>query len=162
MGSDASKSGVLADILSRERASGFQDKTVIGGLDRFVQRWSDELAPLLGEITSYSILTPRQRERWAASALDRLSGLPASDVEGAKSTRVTASRPQRRSLSEEDGLDRLPRVGAQTVARLKRMGLERVGDLIYHFPNRHNDFANMTKVSSSSRVNSWPSSFFAR
>ena len=147
MGSDASKSGVLADILRRERATGFQDKTVIGGLDRFIQRWSDELAPLLGEITSYSILTPRQRERWAASALDRLSGLPASDVESAKPTRVTASRPKRRSLSKEDSLDRLPRVGAQTVAKLKRMGLERVGDLIYHFPNRHNDFANMTKVS---------------
>ena len=147
MGSDASKSGVLADILRRERAAGFQDKTVIGGLDRFVQRWSDELAPLLGEITSYSILTPRQRERWAASALDRLSGLPASDVESAKPTRVTASRPQRRSLSKEDSLDRLPRVGAQTVARLKRMGLERVGDLIYHFPNRHNDFSKITKIS---------------
>ena len=105
MGSDASKSGVLADILRRERATGFQDKTVIGGLDRFVQRWSDELVPLLGEITSYSILTPRQRERWAASALDRLSGLLASDVESAKPTRVMASRPKRRLLSKEDSLD---------------------------------------------------------
>ena len=147
MVSDASKSGVLADILKRERATGFQDRTVIGGLDRFVQRWSNELAPLLGELTSYSILTPRQRERWVASALDRLSGLPASHVESAKPTRVAASRPKRRTLSKEDSLDRLPRVGSQTVAKLKRMGLERVGDLLYLFPNRHNDFANMTKVS---------------
>ncbi len=147
MVSDASKSGVLADILKRERATGFQDRTVIGGLDRFVQRWSDELAPLLGDLTSYSILTPRQRERWAASALDRLSGLSASHVESAKPTRVAASRPKRRMLSKEDSLDRLPRVGGQTVAKLKRMGLERVGDLLYLFPNRHNDFAKITKVS---------------
>ncbi len=150
MGSDASKSGVLADILRRERATGFQDKTVIGGLDRFVRRWSDELAPVLGELTSYSILTPLQRERWAASALDRLSGSPDSYVESAKVTppgRAAASESKRRLLSKEDGLDRLPRVGSQTVAKLKKMGVERVGDLLYLFPNRHNDFANMTKVS---------------
>ena len=149
MASDGSKSGILRDILRQEWANGFQDSTVIGGLDRFVQRWSDELAPVLGELTSYSILTPLQRERWAASALDRLSGLSDSHVDSAKVTppgRVAASESKRRLLSKKDGLDRLPRVGRQTVAKLKRMGLERVGDLLYLFPNRHNDFASMTKI----------------
>ena len=147
MGSNASKSGVLADILKRERATGFQDRTVIGGLDRFVQRWSDELGPLLGDLTSYSKLTPRQREGWAASALDRLSGQSVSHVESAEPTRIAAGRPKRRLLSKEDSLDRLPRVGGQTLTKLKRMGLERVGDLLYLFPNRHNDFAKITKIS---------------
>ncbi|MCH8207170.1 MAG: DNA helicase RecG, partial [Chloroflexi bacterium] len=153
MASESSKPGLLGDILRQEQANGFQDSTVIGGLDRFVQRWTEELAPVLGELTSYSILTPVQREKWAVSALEKLSAAPGSGTRSSRGVRVKPP-PRRRPasktrtrLSLDDELTRLRGVQNQTVARLKRLGLETVGDLIYLFPNRHNDFANILKIS---------------
>lgn len=153
MASESSKPGLLGDILRQERVNGFQDSTVIGGLDRFMQRWAEELAPLLGEFTSYSILTPLQREKWVASALDKISD--DTDAQSRSKKGVQAQRAPRRSsaskirarLSLNDELTRLPGVQAQTVARLKRLGVDRVGGLVYLFPNRHNDFANILKIS---------------
>ena len=153
MASESSKPGLLGDILRQEQANGFQDSTVIGGLDRFVQRWAEELTPVLGELTSYSILTPLQREKWAVSALERISAAEGSDPR--RSRGVRAKPPPRRKpasktrtgLSLDDELTRLRGVHGQTIARLKRLGLETVGDLIYLFPNRHNDFANILKIS---------------
>ena len=153
MASESSKPGLLGDILRQEQANGFQDSTVIGGLDRFVQRWVEELTPVLGELTSYSILTPLQREKWAVSALERISAAPGS---GTRSSRGGGAKPPprrrpasktRTRLSLDDELTRLRGVHGQTVARLKKLGLETVGDLIYLFPNRHNDFANILKIS---------------
>ena len=153
MASESSKPGLLGDILRQEQANGFLDSTVIGGLDRFVQRWAQDLTPILGELTSYSILTPLQREKWAGSALDKIPGGSAAQSRTTKggqakrsSRRSSATKtPTRLSLGDE--LTRLPGVRGQTVARLQRLGLEKVGDLIYLFPNRHNDFANILKIS---------------
>ena len=64
-----SKLQSLGKILRQERTGGFQDTTVIGGLDRFLQRWAAELAPVLGEFSSYSVLTKTQREEWTAAGL---------------------------------------------------------------------------------------------
>ena len=60
-----SKMDSLEKILRQEKSRGFQDTTVIGGLDRFIQRWSDELQTVLEDQVSYSVLTPPQREDWA-------------------------------------------------------------------------------------------------
>ena len=43
-----SKLESLAKILHQEKENGFRDSTVVGGLDRFLDRWADELRPLLG------------------------------------------------------------------------------------------------------------------
>ena len=123
------------------------------GWTGFVQRWAEELTPVLGELTSYSILTPLQREKWAVSALERISAVPGS---GTRSSRGGRAKPPprrrpasktRTRLSLDDELTRLRGVHGQTVVRLKKLGLETVGDLIYLFPNRHNDFANILKIS---------------
>ena len=76
---DDSKREALQKILSRERADGFQDTTVIGGLDRFLQRWAGELEPAVGERGSYSVLTPPQRKRWSDEVMARLG-----DADGAR------------------------------------------------------------------------------
>ena len=39
----------LTKILELEDANGFADKAVVGGLDRFLQRWAESLAPFLGQ-----------------------------------------------------------------------------------------------------------------
>ena len=53
-----SKLESLSKILRQEKADGFQDTTVMGGLDKFLQLGADELEPVLGKLGSYSILTP--------------------------------------------------------------------------------------------------------
>ena len=136
----------LRKILSQERASGYQDLTVIGGLDRFLQHWAEELEPVLGGAGSYSILTPLQREEWAGTVGPRLRTADAADATPSKPARPRAPRrvppvPLDTAVSDLKG------VAKQTLPKLKRLGLQKVEDLVYHFPHRHNDFAQMSKVS---------------
>ena len=153
-----SKLDSLGRILRQERTNGFKDTVVIGGLDLFLQRWADELSPILGEPGSYSILTSSQRQKWADSVLPLL--VPAADSNaGPVSRRKAANRPTQPkkpnarsktrpapTISREDDVIRLKGVSTQNVAKLKRLGVHKVGDLVYLFPHRHNDFANIRKV----------------
>ena len=154
MAFDSSKLESLRKILSQEEASGFQDSTVIGGLDRFLQRWAEELAPALGEFKSYSVLTSSDRASWSAAVTERmLGGSPAGADEGADRNR-TKGRPKKRAkttisgtLSLDAEVTRLKGVSKQNLSKLKRLGVETVRDLVYLFPHRHNDFASIRKVS---------------
>ena len=66
-------------ILKLEESHGFDDKAVLGGLDRFVERWSVEMASralkdakfLLEE--SYDSMSRELRARWVAEWLEDLS-----------------------------------------------------------------------------------------
>ena len=136
----------LRKILAQERASGYQDLTVIGGLDRFLQHWAEELEPVLRGAGSYSILTPLQREEWAGTVGPRLRADGAADAKPSKRARPRAPRrvppvPLDTAVSDLKG------VAKQTLPKLKRLGLQKVEDLVYHFPLRHNDFAQIGKVS---------------
>lgn len=150
MSSPISKLDLLSAILQQEQQKDFRDSIVIGGLDRFIQRWANDLSPILGNLTSYSILTPVQRKNWASTVLKKIS-----DSQGVTTiTKVPGEqRSTRRSrnrkptiLSIDDPLTRLSRVRVETVKKLGRLGMEKIGDLVYLFPNRHNDFANILKI----------------
>ena len=136
----------LLKILVQERASGYQDATVIGGLDRFLQHWAKELEPVLRGVGSYSVLTPLQREEWARAVGPRLR-------EGAEDAPKPARRAKPRAprrvppVPLDTALSDLKGFAKQTLSKMKRLGLQTVEDLVYHFPLRHNDFARMTKVS---------------
>ena len=56
---------VLRKILAKEDEGGYEDRAVIGGLDRFLGRHADELRSSLGEIRPYSVLTSAERRSWA-------------------------------------------------------------------------------------------------
>ena len=136
----------LRKILAQERASGYQDLTVIGGLDRFLQHWAEELEPVLRGAGSYSILTPLQREEWAGTVGPRLRAGGEDEPKPSKRARPRAPRrvppvPLDTAVSDLKG------VAKQTLPKLKRLGLQKVEDLVYHFPHRHNDFAQIGKVS---------------
>ena len=154
MVSDHSKLESLGRILRQEKASGFQDSAVIGGLDRFLQRWAKELKPALGGFDSYFELTPLGREKWAVGVLallqpsaDSRANAPFQRSGARATTRRDTSRRLALKLSLDDGVRRLRGVSTQNLPRLKRLGVEKVRDLIYLFPHRHNDFANIRKVS---------------
>jgi ATP-dependent DNA helicase RecG len=44
-------------------------------------------------------------------------------------------------------IEELPRVGPQYQKRLKRLGIKTVGQLLFHFPHRYEDFSNVVSVS---------------
>ena len=58
---NAERATSLYNILRRERERGFDDRAVIGGLDAFLQRFSDDLAAYIGDSTPYSGMSPEQR-----------------------------------------------------------------------------------------------------
>ncbi len=144
----------LRKILLQEKATGFKDSTVMGGMDRFLQRWAVDLEPVVGKPPTYSGLTPFQRRRWAGQVMAQLGASSATAKAPAVAKPATAVRARTRSratpppiaLSLDDPISRLPGVNAGHVPKLKRLGVEKVGDLLYLYPNRHNDFANVRKV----------------
>ena len=157
---DAQKT--LYNILVQERAAGFRNTVVIGGLDGFLQRYLGELQPLLEGLSSYATLAPEERERWA----DQVAKGLRSSVSSTKAHRATGpaspdksgpvARPPRsvhgsgsaspEPLALDDEVERLKGVAGRTVPRLKRMEIEMVRDLIFHFPHRHNDYGNVRKI----------------
>ena len=145
-----SKLESLRKILEREEAAGFPDTTVIGGLDRFLTRWATELAPAVDGLASYSLLTSAQREKWAGGALAKMANAEVGSDQRpppkqGKASRGTARPPT--NIGLDDDVTRLRGVSTQHLARLKKIGVSKVSDLVYLFPNRHNDFAHMRKVS---------------
>ncbi|MBU4299513.1 hypothetical protein KJ636_05740, partial [Patescibacteria group bacterium] len=39
-------------------------------------------------------------------------------------------------------IENLPRVGPQYQKKLKKLGIKNVGDIIFHFPHRYEDFSH--------------------
>ena len=44
-------------------------------------------------------------------------------------------------------VEKIPRIGPQYQKKLKRLGISTVGQLLFHFPHRYEDFSNMKKIS---------------
>ena len=109
-GSD-SKLESLRKILEQEETSSFPDTTVIGGLDRFLTRWADELKPAVEGLNSYSVLTPPQRAEWAGRAREKMASTgPAADTRtpATRSRQVRrAAKPRPTALALDDDVTRL-------------------------------------------------------
>lgn len=170
----ADKVKTLLSILAREATLGFNDGAVIGGLDEFLNRWRSELSDQLGEGflpgRDYASMSVDARRKWAMSIRERveaagrigLSGHPArpttASVERStapvdRPTRSSRSRAGRRSTnraSEEATLDTkvadLPFIRRPAAAKLERIGVATLRDLIYLFPFRHVDYADVTRI----------------
>ena len=148
----------LYNILREERSRGFDDTAVVGGLDGFLSRFADGLAPYIGGLRSYASLTPEKRAAWAQQTVERMrAGIdpaPASP----NTQRPAQERPQaaKRQPGEApspdqdlrliDQITRMKGVWARLAPRLETIGVSRVADLVYLFPNRHTDYTRIRKV----------------
>lgn len=159
----SSKLDALAKILVQERDTGWQDTAVMGGLDEFLKLWAGELNTTLGDPPSYSDLSPEDRVKWAAVAMKKIgggpvTGAPTSAGQSAAPAKHAADPPSKKKapsprrpkatakLTLDDDIMALRSVTKRNEARLRRLGMETVRDLIFHFPHRHNDFASLRKV----------------
>ena len=69
---NAERATSLYNILRRERERGFDDRAVIGGLDAFLARFPDDLAPYLGDPARYADMSSKERSDWATNVVGRM------------------------------------------------------------------------------------------
>jgi ATP-dependent DNA helicase RecG len=149
-------------VIELELRRGCDDGAVIGGIDALLAnaRQDRDLAALLaaapGLDHGYHALEPRDREGWLRTLLAvRPAGkaAPASKRTAPASTPKPPS-PQRPAVSPSgnatEPLDQpitlVRGIKAGLQARLAKLDVRTVRDLLYHFPNRHNDFADVSTI----------------
>ena len=137
--------GAFRKILALEADSGYRNRAVTGGLDRFLERLkADPLssASLHGLVAhglfsvAYRDLPIDRREKWVREA-ERLLG-------------PEASKDGRRSRQSRIGPDSpvaaLQSVGRSVTSRLARLQVHTIRDLLYLFPHRHRDYSQRCPV----------------
>jgi ATP-dependent DNA helicase RecG len=157
--------GPLRKVLELEREKGYDDRAVIGGLDKFLRRWSAKIMAsittpgLLAEFKKlrlgdarYTSLTKEQRQEWIADVLAFLESIDREKV-GAKPPpkRVAPRRrpavPKAAGQSLELPVTSLKGVSTAQAAKFKRLGVNTVRDLLYFFPHRHLDYSRTNYIS---------------
>ncbi|MEE9284703.1 MAG: OB-fold nucleic acid binding domain-containing protein, partial [Dehalococcoidia bacterium] len=166
----------LRKVLLLEQERGFTDSAVMGGVDRFLKRWSLEahralVHPMfraslrrLGLVSpDYASKSPDQRAEWVRRVLQwadgfaadarRDDGLPAKPS-GAR----PATSPKRRQRPPPAGGGLRPGQSLDTplaeaqgftqfmIGKLARLGVTTVRDLLYFFPRRHIDFSRTSPI----------------
>ena len=141
-------------ILALEQTRGHDDKSVYGGLDRYLARWkaADAAHQMLRRLAdgrlldrSYADLSTSSRSHWVAGALAALGpAAPTGDKRPAKSRQQQGiSEP----LSPDQPAMALRSVTARVASPLRRLGVETLGDLLYLFPRRHNEIRKIALLS---------------
>ncbi|MPZ48978.1 MAG: ATP-dependent DNA helicase RecG [Dehalococcoidia bacterium] len=147
-------------VLDLELRRGCDDGAVIGGIDRFLSIAKQDkgvislinAAPSLGK--PYAEMTAAQRTAWLRSLLATKpsTAKTASSTRPARASGRADSGPEivTPAPASSDPLDAPVTVvkGVKGVlqAKLAKLSVRSVRDLLYLFPNRHNDFANVRPI----------------
>ncbi|MCH6555625.1 MAG: ATP-dependent DNA helicase RecG [Chloroflexi bacterium] len=158
----------LHKVLALERSRKFADTAVIGGLDAYLQHFlSEQLIPpdhrfqqVLRSLPpgGYRALHPVQRRR-VVEELERALDEPIPDsssppVETRNSKGVPARPEPRRSVrprsvvvgTMDSSVEVLKGVSRGYAGKLKKLGVEKVGDLLWLFPFRYSDFSQVRPI----------------
>ena len=164
----------LEKILKLEQSQGYRNRAVIGGLENYAETWRKESLALsqdealrrkVDEITElllkYSDVDETQRAQAISDILSRL-GAPAETAlprrppphkPGSKPVPAPATPSPVAPQAEHPGtgleasVSTLPGVSTAYLARLRRLGISTVGDLLYHFPHRYDDYSTLKPIS---------------
>ena len=147
---------ILKKVLAQERALGFEDKAMIGGLDPFLERWRGSTPGGVTIPDSYKGLGVEERKRWVEGALATLGKgvgekkVAAKPVSKPRPAKKAPAKPKPEVRGEAPELDdpvtALKGVQDATAKRLAKLGVATVRDLIYLFPNRHLDFRKTNPI----------------
>ena len=164
--------GSLRNILLLEESRGFDDRAVVGGLDKFIQRWSKAMvehlgsSPQTGQLVeaSYAAMQAEERRAWAGRWRAALAGdadgsagessaLPSRKADNPPKSPPSPRRTGRRAggpppaQNVDSPVNSLRGVDAKLSSRLAKLGVQTVRDLLYLFPRRHQDFTDIRKIS---------------
>ena len=170
----------LRKVLELERARGFADSAVLGGLDGYLRRLSKRSLALLDRrlttamsalpVGGYASLPSSKRRRWLEELLaiidDRSAGAqpppkvrpktavssspPATAGTAKKGARPVAARRAVQTAAQpslDSSIAALRGVSRATLPRFARLDVHTIRDLLFHFPYRYNDFANIRPIS---------------
>ena len=154
-----------------ESRSGYANRAVIGGLDKYVARWVSHYLPghdfsiscsqlktLLLSPPAYAERNIGERQKWVRLILQELdrvrrsAAIPAQAVKApAQEARVKVLKKPGPGPAAAGSLDKpaadIKGVGQTVAARLARLGIQSVRDLLYFFPRRFMDFSQRRTVS---------------
>ena len=154
-----------------ESRSGYANRAVIGGLDKYVARWVSHYLPghdfsiscpqlktLLLNPPAYAERNIGERQKWVRLILQELdrvrrsAAIPAQAVKApAQEARVKVLKKPGPGPAAAGSLDKpaadIKGVGQTVAARLARLGIQSVRDLLYFFPRRFMDFSQRRTVS---------------
>ena len=159
----------LRKILDLEESRGFNNRAVTGGLDRFIQLWAKDLTAQVREAgreddagfmvkEAYSAMNPEVRAQWAKQWREAIGDdpKPSAPVKPKRVKAETAKTTEKKNpqepksppadLSIDSPVDRLRGVDAKMTARLERLDVATVHDLIYLFPRRHLDYSRTVRI----------------
>jgi len=157
---------ILRRILSLERSQGYLDRSVVGGIARYIEGWrmkptgvDDASERIRASLMGYADLSPENRQKAVLRTLDLLEATPAPPSTSSappaepRRTEVHPSRPPRRPRATHstpegpsahqltDPVTGLKGVGKATAARMETLGIHTIQDLLYHFPRRYDDLS---------------------
>jgi len=139
----------LRKILSLEQSKGCDNSAVMGGLDRFLRTLLERNGLPAGSPVAqalralppggYARLSKAERRRWLDGALAAASGAPLPAPRG------PAPPPPPKDVDAPVTV--LKGVKATLAGRFENLNVRTVRDLLYLFPHRHNDYANLRRIS---------------
>ncbi len=159
----------LTKILQLERQRNYDNKAVFGGLDRYLQRWAAENRAGLSsprllvqfnrlklDMSNYASLDVDQRQAWLKAVLSWLVDTEKVEKPVRKSRTISPSATGQVAISKtrspdvSAGLDApvtvLKGVAASMAAKLARLGVKKVRDLLYLFPRYHLDYSQRKPI----------------
>ncbi len=150
----------LTRILKLEQGKGFKDTAVIGGLGAFIARCKDDVradsagredAELLGHVIAtlgdYAALDADARSKAVQQVLAQLASRPQPSAPAGRRP-PKAKRRKRRPPSLDTSVRTLSGVSDAYARRLARLGLHTIRDLVFHFPQRYDDYSALKQISS--------------
>jgi ATP-dependent DNA helicase RecG len=164
----------LRKILALEKQRGYKDTAVIGGMEKFLAKWSVEAMQsltspvLLARLKKlfkvrYTGMAVERRATWAGEILDFLKELeneskkpsvsakPIPIKEKTKaSDKKTNAVKKFTAIENGQGLETsvtyVKGVGPVVAKKFEKLGVKTVRDLLYYFPHRHVDYSKLKKI----------------
>lgn len=144
----------LKKILQLEKAKGYRDLAVIGGLDSYIRRWLEtakasdpklyrSISQLYPLSSGYATISLSQRKELVDNLLESLAKT---------SNRPTIPRRKSRATSDYgESLDgpvtTVKGISSALAGKLNRLRVSNVRHLVYLFPRRHIDYSRMRSIS---------------
>ena len=165
----STENDVLFRILQTEAARGHDNKTVIGGIFKIAPHWitsanssgldADTISKVADKLEQYSSLSLADRKIMAHELVEILtyhytSNAPTNnaqvqEINNTKSDRYNIPTKSHSTDSEfclETPLTALAGIGPSNANKLKKLGLNNIGDALYHFPNRYIDYSSLKSI----------------
>lgn len=138
--------GSFVRILHLEQHRNYDNRAVVGGLDRFIEDWAQSLiqtsqsgiefspqniSQASGFTQPYNLLSPSDREKWVSGLLNFL------DKSNDNQENAVVKKLDSQGITLDSSVTELRGVGSRIASKLRVLGLTKIHELLYHFPRRH-------------------------